>query len=198
MENFNQPKKKKGCLTKLAIGLGVFILIVIIAGIFDDNNKNGEQVTQEQNTSEDLAKQDSEMKQIGLGDVLKTSYFEIKANSAQVHPWVNTGNQFADLPAEDGVLFLIINATFKIIDSESRMLFDGSVWINYQGKDYEFDKSETIMAPGWGLMMDQINPLVSKTTNLVYKIPSEMRGKAFWQPGRSNEDERIYLGELNY
>ena len=63
------------------------------------------------------------------------------------------------------------------------MLMDGSVWINYNGKDYEFDKSESIMAEGWGLVLDQINPLISKTTNLVYKIPAEIKGDIYWQPG---------------
>jgi len=63
------------------------------------------------------------------------------------------------------------------------MLMDGSVWINYNGKDYEFDKSESIMAEGWGLFLDQINPLISKTTNLVYKIPAEIKGDIYWQPG---------------
>ena len=76
------------------------------------------------------------------------------------------------------------------------MLTDGSVWVNYNGKDYEFDKSETIMAEGYGLLLDQINPLTSKTTNLVYKIPAEVKGEAYWQPGRASDDERILLGKL--
>lgn len=76
------------------------------------------------------------------------------------------------------------------------MIMDGSVWINYNGKDYEFDKSETLMIEGWGTMLDQINPLTSKTTNLVYKIPAEITGTALWNPGRSDKDQVINLGEI--
>lgn len=72
-------------------------------------------------------------------------------------------------------MYLIINVTFKNTNNESRMLIDGSVWINYNGKDYEFDKSETVMAEGYGILLDQSNTLISKTTNLVYKIPAEIK-----------------------
>lgn len=109
---------------------------------------------------------------------------------------VNTGNEFADLKPEQGNMYLVINATFKNIDKESRMLLDGSVWINYNGKDCEFDKSETVMLEGWGLLLDQINPLTSKTTHLVYKIPAEIKGNAYWQPGRADSGQKILLGNL--
>ena len=93
-------------------------------------------------------------------------------------------------------MYLIINASFKNTDKESRMLMDGSVWINYNGKNYEFDKAETVMLEGWGLLLDQINPLTTKTTNLVYKMPAEIKGNAYWQPGRANRDKKILLGNL--
>ncbi len=63
-------------------------------------------------------------------------------------------------------------------------------------KDYEFDKSETVMAEGFGLFLDQINPLTSKTTKLVYKLPAEIKGPAYYEPGRASDNESIYLGDL--
>lgn len=133
---------------------------------------------------------------VGVGQPLQTEYFSVTANKVSVKDRVNTGNEFADLKAEPGNKYLIINATFKNTDQESRMIMDGSVWINYNGKDYEFDKSETVMLEGWGTMLDQINPLTSKTTNLVYKIPAEIKGTALWNPGRSDKDQVINLGDI--
>ncbi len=74
------------------------------------------------------------------------------------------------------------------------MLMDGVVIINYNGKDYNFDKSETVMADGWGLLLDQINPLTTKTTKLVYKIPAEITGNAYYKPSRSGSNDIIDLG----
>lgn len=101
------------------------------------------------------------------------------------------------MPKEDGIHYLIINVTFKNTDDESRMLTDGEVLINYNGKEYKYDRSEMIALKGWGLMLDQINPLTSRTTNLVYKIPAEIVGKAYYRPGRASKNDLIELGEIN-
>jgi hypothetical protein len=134
---------------------------------------------------------------VKVGQVLITRYFNVKVNKVSEHNMIYTGNQFSDLKAEPGSAYLVINATFKNIDNESRMITDGSLWIDYNGRKYEYDKSETIMAEGWGLFLDQINPLLSKTTNIVYKIPRELSGPIYWNPGRANKDAVIFLGNLN-
>jgi hypothetical protein len=185
----------------LKIGITILISIIVLANLKGKNensiNSNSAE-TQNAVESEQHNSTENTEESIGvtIGEVLKTDYFDITVNKVEVKERVNTGNEFSDLKPENGNNYLIINATFKNTDSESRMLMDGSVWINYNGKDYEFDKSETIMAEGWGLLLDQINPLTSKTTNIVYKIPSEVKGEAYWQPGRSDDDERILLGTL--
>lgn len=134
---------------------------------------------------------------VKVGEVLKTDMFEVTVNKAAVDDHVNVGNEFADLKREAGVKYLIINVTFKNVDKESRMLVDGNILINYNGKDYKFDKSEPVMEDGWGLMLDQINPLTLKTTNLVYKLPAELKGELFWNPGRADEDQKIDLGNID-
>ncbi|WP_185147321.1 DUF4352 domain-containing protein [Chryseobacterium binzhouense] len=132
-----------------------------------------------------------------VGETLPTEYFDVTVNTVNVKNSVSTGNEFVDLSAESGTRYLIINTTFKNTSNESRTLIDGEVLVNYKGKDYTFDKSETIMLDGWGLMLDQINPLTTKTTNLVYKIPAELIGTAFYKPGRSGSDDLIDLGTIN-
>ncbi len=134
---------------------------------------------------------------VGLGEVLQTEYFDVTVNEAGLSNKVETGNEFADLQAEPGNRFIILNATFKNTGNESRMLFGaGSIFINYNGKDYEFSKAEMILADGWGLMLEELNPLTSTTTNLVFKIPEEVSGDAYWQPSRASGDEKIFLGTL--
>jgi len=137
-----------------------------------------------------------EAKPIGIGEVLKTDYFAVRVNKVSVKNSVTIdGYGISDLKADADNKYLIINVTFKNTDNESRMIVDGNVLINYNGKDYTFDKSEVVLAEGWGLFLDQINPLTSKTTNLVYKIPKELTGTAYYNPGRSGSDV-IMLGNL--
>ena len=176
------------------ISVTVIIAFVVIGQI--GKNKNGVSSSSD-NTSSSSNEQKTEMlKGVGVGEILHTDYFDITVNKVYLEDRVNTGNQFADKKQEAGNMYLIINASFKNTDNESRMLMDGSVWINYNGKNYEFDKAETMMLEGWGLLLEQINPLTTKTTNLVYKIPAEVKGAAYWQPGRANSNQKILLGNL--
>ena len=142
------------------------------------------------------AKYFNNKKATAIGEVLHTRYFDITVHKASVASRVDTGNQFADLKPEQDNLYLIIKTKFKNIDNESRMIIDGTVWIIHNGKNYEYDKSETIMLDGWGIFLDQINPLITKTTNLVYKIPREIKGPVYWRPGRTDKNDIIYLGRI--
>jgi len=171
------------------IGITIVIALIVLAQLGEDT-KNSSSTTDHSSFNLD------EKNVVRVGDVLRTDYFEIKVNKVSLTNAVNTGNMFADLKPERDHLYLIINVTFKNIDTESRMPTDGSVWINYNGKNYQFDKSETILVDGWGLKFDQLNPLTTKTTNLVYKIPAEIKGESYWQPGRSRRDQKVYLGNL--
>lgn len=199
---YKQERTKKKSAT--IYGIVLIVSFILFGATADSRKSNG--TSSNNNTSSKSQKDKSEStektstdeaaKGVGIGQVLHTEYFDIVVNKVGLKDRVNTGNEFANLKPEQGNMYLIINATFKNVDKESRMLIDGSVWINYNGKDYEFDKSEAVMLEGWGLMLDQINPLTSKTTNLVYKIPAEIKGNAYWQPGRADEDQRVLLGNL--
>lgn len=179
------------------IGVTVVIALIVIAQIGKDEKGSSSSADNSSSSSSEQTEQKTEApKGVGIGETLRTDYFDITVNKVSLEDRVNTGNEFADLKPEQGNLYLIINASFKNTDKESRMLMDGSVWINYNGKDYEFDKAETVMLEGWGLLLDQINPLTTKTTNLVYKIPAEIKGNAYWQPGRADSDQKILLGNL--
>ncbi|WP_375181877.1 DUF4352 domain-containing protein [Chryseobacterium sp.] len=176
--------------------LGAFTFFLIIAmGSMDDKKEKA--ANSETGTSATTVSAEAEVNYKKVGETLATDYFDVTVNKVSIENSVNTGNEFADLKPEARTRYLIINTSFKNNSDESRMLIDGEVLINYNGKDYTFDKSETVMLEGWGLMLDQINPLTTKTTNLVYKIPAELKGIAYYKPGRSGSNDLINLGEIN-
>lgn len=195
METTQTAQKKMGLGKKILIGIGILFIIGLIGSQLDKDKKNGTSNSTSSNSSSTEATPSS-TPAIGIGQTLKTDYFEVTISKAGLTNKINTGNEFSDVAAEQGNQFLVMTTTFKNIDNESRMIADGSVFINYNGKDYEFDKSETIMAEGFGLFLDQINPLTSKTTKLVYKLPLEIKGPAYYKPGRASDDEKIFLGDL--
>jgi len=131
-----------------------------------------------------------------VGEVLHTTYFDIVVNKASITERINTGNIYTNPKEDRYTKFLVLNVTFKNTDTESRMIFDGSVIININGKEYNYDKSEVILADGWGVFLDQINPLTSQTTKLVYRIPTDISGPAYYEPARNFGSERIFLGDL--
>lgn len=182
---------KKNIKHLASAGAFAFFLAIAMGSMDDKKEKSG---TSETSTAKANGEAKANYKKVG--ETLPTDYFDVTVNKVIVENSVNTGNQFADLKPEKGTRFLIINTSFKNNSNESRMLIDGEVLVNYNGKDYTFDKSETIMLEGWGLMLDQINPLTTKTTNLVYKIPSELKGTAYYKAGRSGSDDLIDLGEI--
>lgn len=186
-------KKKFGFWKIVLIVIGVFILISVIANLSDDSEPAA--TTQEETTTEAAgsAPEKAEEALPGVGVPVKAGYFEVRVNNASIEEWVNTGNQFTDLEREAGIKYLIINVTFKNVDKKNRMMFDGELYINHAGKNYNFD-AETILADGWGILLDTINPLTFKTTNLVYKIPQEVMGPITWKPTGSRET--IYVGDI--
>jgi hypothetical protein len=89
----------------------------------------------------------SQQNVVGLNQPLKTKYFEVTIKRFVIRNHINTGNPYLNPPKSKDDRFLILDAKFKNIDTESRTILDGEVLITYNGKDYQFDHSETIMAP---------------------------------------------------
>ena len=131
-----------------------------------------------------------------VGDKLITSYFEIKLNKVWIDNKIKTGNIVSDVDAGEANLFVILDVSFKNIDNESRMIRKGALFVDCNNKMYKFEKSETIMAEGWSILLELISPLITETTKIVYKIPAEMNGPVYWEPGRNIKGTRFYCGNL--
>lgn len=129
------------------------------------------------------------------GQTLRTEYFDVTLHYGYILK-VLYNNRSEVLKAEEGSLYLILNITFKNIDTESRMLTDGEVLTRHNETVYRFDKAETVMLEGWSTKLDQINPLTSKTTRIVFKIPTELKGDVYYRPGRSDKKDLILIGNL--
>ena len=123
-------------------------------------------------------------------------YFKVKAESGEYRNTVGTGNRFAEPKTWEGSRFYIVNASFKNMDTESRLPIEGSLFINYNGKDYEFDSVEPITTEGYNIWFRKINPLITMKTKLVYRIPNEIHGDVYWKPGRNSEDTKLWVGTL--
>lgn len=164
----------------------ISVTILVLMVLFSDMDKE----SSKKYDDTDWAVKNGEQSNLtpSIGNQLTNMYFEINLHDAKVVDKVNTGNQFTNLPREDGNQYLIIDASFKNIDKESRMVIDGKLIID----EYEFDQSETILLEGWGTH-EQINPLVTKRTNIVYKIPSNIKGVVYWVPGRSYKNQKFIL-----
>ncbi len=131
-----------------------------------------------------------------VGQVLKTGHFEVTVNKVEVVQSLNTGSVVADITVDDASKLLVLNVTYKNIEAESRLITDGEIHIRYNGKDYNFDRSETILADGYGLFMEHLKPDSAKTFNQVYLLPREVTGTAYYMPRRAGNDQKIMLGEI--
>ncbi len=128
-------------------------------------------------------------KVIQIAETGRTEYFEITVNKVVYRTFLR--GAFTDGNAGEGNVFLLFNVTIKNIDNESRVPLEGSILINYNGKWYKYDSPEHLVD---GFFMEPLNPLVRKTANIAYKIPAEIIGDIYWEPGRNPDNQFFYLG----
>ncbi len=124
-------------------------------------------------------------------------YFEISTDKAYATNKVGTGNSFVEPKTWEGSRFFVVNASFKNLDTESRLPAEGSLLVNYNGKDYVFDTVEPIMLEGYNIWFRGVNPLITMKTKIVYRIPNEIEGEVFWRPGRNSSGTRLWVGRVS-
>lgn len=119
-------------------------------------------------------------------------HFSIELKSCSVRSRVGTGNQFAEPKVWAGSRFMIIDASFKNLDSEGRLPQEGNLIIKSGGMEYKYDHTESILLDGYGIFLTSINPLVVMRTKIVYRIPDDISGEAYWEPGRNIGYRRLW------
>jgi hypothetical protein len=135
----------------------------------------------------------------GIGETIKTGYFEVKVTSAKFYKFITAREGLINFKKDAKDRYLLLGITIKNTDKEARTLFDaGPILINVNNKEYSFDRPEPTNAEGWGLSPEALNPTISKSTFLVYKIPREMTGDVLWRPNRADVNQKIALEGLNF
>ncbi len=178
-------------LTKLSrISFAVIALTILFTGLVSC----GEESTAKTASAPGEEKKASDGTKVG--EILKTEYFDVVVSNVRFAKSLKV-SEFEELPEEAGNKYLVFELTLKNTDKESRMMFDGTVIVKANGQEYKYEDPEMVASEGWGILMDNINPLVTKKTKLAYKIPAELAGgTAYYNPARSDEDEVINLGEV--
>jgi hypothetical protein len=186
---------KKSVFKTISVpGICLIMLSMFTASCGSNVGGNGAQTNAASNTS--AAPANDAPKLIKVGDHLKTEYFDIVVNSVKLDKSVNTGNPYTNLKPEEGNVYVIIDLTLKNTDKETRMMFDGSLVLDDNGKQMKYEQAETVLADGYGIIMENINPGITKRTKLVYKIPADAKGVLYYHPSRSGEDAMIALGKF--
>lgn len=154
----------------------------------------------EQQVKADKAKavqlKQQEAKTIADAPTAQVGYFEVKALKCYSRESVGTVFPFHEPEHWAGSKFLIIDASFKNTDSEGRLPDAGAMLINYHGKVYKYDHLEFIDESGFGINFKSVNPLVTLRTKLIYRIPSEIAGQVYWQPGRNANNVNLSCGSI--
>lgn len=127
--------------------------------------------------------------------MISTDHFIVSVSNCEATKTLSKAIQLAPEPWDDS-RFFVIDAKYKNTDGESRIPFEGSLFITYQGKEYKYDAPEPILDNRYGLRLHPINPLLSLKTKIVYRIPNELEGEVFWQPGRNPQAKRLWCGTL--
>ncbi len=185
--------------TQLAITGGVLAIFVLIGAVSNKGEKGNNTATPDFKeavlaTGSD-SKEEEKKALPKVGDKIQASHFDVTLKSYKIQKSVSTGNMFVKLDPEEGNKYLILDVNYKNIDNESRMIGgEGKVFVDVNGKEFEYDKSEHILLDGWGVLLDQLNPMTQKNTKLVFKIPDELKGNIYWEP--ASRSKRFFVGEV--
>ena len=134
-------------------------------------------------------------KEAAIGSTVKAGDFEVTVHSFNLQNSVDTGNMFIEYKAEEGIKYGVLDIEFKNIGKQSKMITEGALSIKPKDSDPLVMESETVMLDGWGLFLDSVNPLVSKRTKLLYKLPTSVSGTIYFDPQMGSES-LFNLGQL--
>lgn len=166
--------------------IAVLIAVAIIA-LVKDKNRNAQNKKPE-------ATADRVPKQVFAGEVLETRYFDVKVTKFYTAYEIKDSIASVYLPPENGFRYLIVEISFKNTDTESKMMPEGEFQIEIAGHDPDIYKTpETMLAKGWGLFMENIEPGKTMTTKLVYKATTQVTGKMYYYPDISYNRDRIFV-----
>ncbi|MDP4265063.1 MAG: DUF4352 domain-containing protein [Bacteroidota bacterium] len=183
------PSPRTHIIAKIAFVLIALLIvgaiIVLIRGRDDDEKRH---IT-------GLAK-DRLPREVSTDKVLRTRFFNVVVDTVEIFDSIDDGNDLVTLPYEAGNEYFVINISFKNTDNESKMMPDGELGISRGNNELKYDNPEILTMRGWGVLMENIEPGITKKTRIVYKIPAGVSGKAYYYPDISYNQDRIFLADF--
>jgi hypothetical protein len=135
--------------------------------------------------------------EVGLHDALQLTNI-----NARVEQWgvshAITGRAKAITP-DEGKKFVVIHALFDNPHNFERSLEQGTLTVTFHGRPYtqeNYSSKVSDLGEGWGTNVYQIAAGAHMRTNLVYEIPDDIAGEAYWSPDNSDKSRRIRLGKI--
>ncbi len=169
---------------KISLVIGLILFVVLAAGSIGGSSSSSSSSPSSSTSSSSSEKKDTKAKEkekpkeeIGkLGTPYVTNHFEVTAKEIAVKKSVQAG--YDSLDPEEGAKYVVINVTAKNISNESKTLITSGKLLLGEGADQiELLHDESILADGYGTFLDSVNPKLSKSTKIVYKIPAEYADK---------------------
>ena len=166
---------------KISLVIGLILFVVLAAGSVGGSSSSSPSSSTSSSSSEKKETKSKEKEkpkeEIGkLGTPYVTNHFEVTAKEVTVKKSVQAG--YDSLDPEEGAKYVVINVTAKNISNESKTLVTSGKLLLGDGADQiELLHDESILADGYGTFLDSVNPKLSKSTKIVYKIPAEYAEK---------------------
>lgn len=120
----------------------------------------------------------------GVGQTVRARYFEVTVNEVAYVSRINP-NALVDLQANPGEQFVVIAATIRNVDTESRILHAGMLQTEIDGRTYKFENPETVLDERFTIVAN-LNPLTSIRTMFAFKVPKDLPAPLVWIPARSD------------
>lgn len=191
---------KEGYSKKVrVIGFIWLIIAVIYAFNIGNSDKDSNSTVTNNKKTESTAnenKPDIKGNKIAIKQTANIGYFDVTVNSCTIKNSIYF-SEYSKLGPEDGAKFVIIDLSLKNTSSESRMMFEGELQlIGNEGKKLVMDNTETVFEDGYGLLLESINPMLTKKTKIIYKIPNNVPGHLYYVPARNEEDVVVDCGTI--
>lgn len=186
VRRYGPPKETNG-IANIAFALIAILIVVAITALLKDKKKIMDKQAQA------IANSPQE---VGIGAPLHTRYFDVTVEKTFASESIVDNSGPVSLPQENNIQYFVIAITLKNTDTESKMMPEGELHIQQDEVSVNHTPSETILAKGWGMYMENIAPGATIKTKLVYKVPAGIKGKVYYYPDKSYNNDRILLEVL--
>jgi len=155
--------------------IGLFILLVIIGSLLDDDNQSTKEKEKEPSTtinSDSNKDVQDEEQNVNIGEELKVGKVAFKVNSiAEVNEISAANGYMKYTPDADGAVFLNVNVTVKN-DGSEMIQTDSSFFKLKASNGVSYTPSTIIVADDKYFVFEGINPGLALTGNIVFEVPA--------------------------